>query len=90
MLVAFTATFFVRPEPQRVKKGKAPVVVTTGRRRVLVPEFERGRSRVVKHIGDRGRTQTRLHVPARDEISAESGEITPSCSCPGPSYEDVV
>jgi hypothetical protein len=90
VLVAFSATFFVRPEPQRAKKGKAPVVVATGRRRVLETDFERGRSRVVKHIGDRGRTQTRLHVPARDDISAGSSEATPSCSYPRPSDDDVV
>lgn len=90
VLVAFSATFFVRPEPEHAKKGKAPVVVAKARRRVVVADFERGRSRVVKHIGDRGRTQTRLHVPARDDISAVSGETTPSCSYPRPSDDDVV
>ncbi|KAH9034417.1 major facilitator superfamily domain-containing protein [Lactarius hengduanensis] len=89
VLVAFTATFFVRPEHRRVRKGKAPVAVAVGRRRVLVADFERGRSRVVKHIGDRGRTQTRSHVAARDDISARGSETTPSCSCPG-SSDDVV
>lgn len=88
VLVAFTATFFVRPEPHRAKKGKVPVAVVPGRRRVLVADFERGRSRVVKHIGDRVRTQARLHVPARDDTSAGGSEITASCSC-GPS-DDVV
>jgi hypothetical protein len=91
VLVALVATFFIRPEPQRVRKGKAPVAVAVaaGRRRVLVSEFERGRSRVVKHIGDRVRKQARLHVPARDDTSAEGSETTASCSCPGLS-DDVV
>ena len=90
VLVAFTATFFVRPEPQRANKGKAPAVVAPGRRRVLVADLERGRSRVVKHIGDRVRTPVRLHVPARDDISAAgSRETTASCSYPDLS-DDVV
>jgi len=89
VLVAFTATFFVRPEHQLTKKGKAPVVVATGRRRVPVGDFERGRSRVIKHIGDRVRAQTRLHVPARDDYSVEDSETSPSCSCPGPSDDAV-
>jgi len=89
VFMAFVATFFVRPEPRRIRKGKAPVAVAAGRRRVLVADFERGRSRVVKHIGDRVRTQARLHVPARDDISTWDSETTASCSCPGPS-DDVV
>lgn len=88
VLVAFTATFFVRLEPHRAKKGKAPVAVAPGRRRVLVADLERGRSRVVKHIGDRVHTQARLHVPDRDETSVGGSEITASCSC-GPN-DDVV
>ena len=89
VLVAFVATFFIRPEPQRVRKGKAPVVVAAGRRRVLVTDFERGRSRVVKHIGDRVRKQARLHVPARDGTSTGPSETTASCSCPGMSDDAV-
>lgn len=89
VLVAFAATFFVRPDPQRVSKGKARVAVAAGRRRVLVTEFERGRSRVVKHIGDRVRKQARLHVSARDDSSVGVSETTTSCSCPGLS-DDVV
>lgn len=86
VLVAFVATFFVRLEPQRDRKGKA---VAVGRRRVLVADFERGRSRMVKHIGDRVRTEARLHVPSRDDVSAGGSETTASCSRPDPS-DDVV
>ena len=89
VLVAFVATVFVRPEHPRDTKGKAPVVIAAGRCRVPVTDFERGRSRVVKHIGDRVRTPARLHGPARDYTSTWDSETTASCSCPGLS-DDVV
>ena len=51
VLVAFGTTFFIRTAPPQARKGKTPAIVP--RRPVLIPERERGRSRTVKHIGDR-------------------------------------
>lgn len=81
VLVALGMTFLVRTEPPHVWKGKAPAAVA--RRRVLIPERERGRSRTVKHIGDR------LRKPALNNASAGAGVSTASSSRAGPGDEAV-
>jgi hypothetical protein len=78
VLVALGATFLVRTEPPRVLKGKATAV--SARRRILVAERERGRSRAVKHIGDRVRKPPRPSAPAPNHLSAEASNGTASSS----------
>jgi len=56
-LAALSATFLVRAETRRNVKAKAPAVAA--RRRILVAERGRWRSREIKHIGDRFRTANR-------------------------------
>jgi hypothetical protein len=81
VLVAFGATFLVRNESPRRRKGKAPAVaVVTARRRVQAPERERGRSRAVKHIGDRVRKPASPLVPASNSVSTETSQSTTSSS----------
>jgi len=87
VLVALGATYLVRTEPPRVLKGKAPAVST--RRRVLVAERERGRSRAVKHIGDRLRKPPRPSAPAPNHLSAEANNGTASSSRAGLGDEAV-
>jgi hypothetical protein len=89
VFIALGVTFLVRTEPPRRWKGKAPAVAA--RRRVRVPERERGRSRAVKHIGDRIRKPARSLVAAPDTVNAEASQSTASCSgsSVGPS-DDVV
>ncbi|KAI0303849.1 major facilitator superfamily domain-containing protein [Multifurca ochricompacta] len=86
VLIALSATFFIRSEPPRGWKGKAPVDAS---RRVLGPERERGRSRVVKHIGDRVRKPVGAPVPASRDASEEASESTFPCLFPG-STDDAV
>jgi len=79
VLVAFGTTFFISEIPH-VRKGKAPTAVAPPRRPVLIPERERGRSRTVKHIGDRLRKPplTCPPAPATNDVS-----VGPSASTAG-------
>jgi hypothetical protein len=55
-----------------------------------MPERERGRSRAVKHIGDRLRKPPRASGPAPDHLSArEQVASTASSSRAGPGDEAV-
>ena len=81
VLVALCTTFFVRNEPPQVWKGKAPAAAA--RRRLLMPERERGRSRTVKHIGDQ------LRKPTSNNVGAGASTSTASSSRAGPSGEAV-
>lgn len=81
VLVALGTTFLIRTEPPHVWKGKAPAAMA--RRRVLIPERERGRSRTVKHIGDR------LRKPAPNSVSAGASASTASSSRAGPGDDAV-
>jgi hypothetical protein len=87
VLMALGTTFLVRTEPPHVWKGKAPAAVA--RSRVLMPERERGRSRTIKHIGDRLRKPPRAGVPAPDNVSAGASASTASSSRVGPGDEAV-
>ncbi|KAH9972761.1 major facilitator superfamily domain-containing protein [Lactifluus volemus] len=80
VFVALSATFLIRTEPPRRWKGKAPAVAVATRRRVRAAERDRGRSRVVKHIGDRTRKPARPLVPTPDSVSAAASQSTASCS----------
>jgi hypothetical protein len=82
VLVALGTTFLVRTEPPHVWKGKAPAAAA--RPRVLMPERERGRSRTIKHIGDRLRKP-----PAPNNVSAGASASTASSYRVGPSEEAV-
>ncbi|KAI9510741.1 MFS general substrate transporter [Russula earlei] len=87
VLVSLGSTFLVRTEPPRVWKGKAPAVAA--RHRILAPERERGRSRAIKHIGDRIRKPARGSAPAPNNVGARAGESTAFSSHAGPSDEAV-
>jgi len=78
VLVALGATFLIRAETRRNVKGKAPAVVA--RRRILVAERERGRSREIKHIGDRFRKPQRKSARASSDVGTGSSKAA-TCSC---------
>ena len=78
VLVALGATFLIRAETRRNVKGKAPVVAA--RRRILVAERERGRSREIKHIGDRFRKPQRKSARASNDVGTGSSKAA-TCSC---------
>jgi len=95
VFVALGTTFLVRTEPSHVWKGKAPAVVPRRRGVILaVPERERGRSRAIKHIGDRirkparGSASTPNSNPDHNAGARESESATAS-SLAGPSHEVV-
>lgn len=71
VLVALSVTSLIRTETRRVSKGKAPAVPV--RRRILVAERERGRSREIKHIGDRVRKPARTVTSALVPNNAGAG-----------------
>jgi hypothetical protein len=79
VFVAFGITYFIRTEPPpQVRKGKAPAAAAPRcpRRPVLlIPEWERGRSRTVKHIGDRPRKP-----PLANTATANNVSVGPSAS----------
>lgn len=87
VLVALGTTFLVRTKPPHVQKGKAPAVAI--RRRVLVAERERGRSRAIKHIGDRVRKPARASPSALDNVRAGTSESTTGSSRSGAGDEAV-
>ncbi|KAF8501486.1 MFS general substrate transporter [Russula emetica] len=78
VLVAFGTTYFIRTELPHVRKGKAPAAVP--RRPVLIPERERGRSRTVKHIGDRLRKPPLANTPTPNNVSVGPSASTTSSS----------
>jgi hypothetical protein len=84
VLVAFGTTYFIRTEPPpQVRKGKAPTVVAPrGPRRpvLLIPERERGRSRTVKHIGDRLRKPPLTNAPTPYNVSVGPSASTTASS----------
>lgn len=89
VLVALGATFLVRVETRRNLKGKAPVVAA--RRRILVAERERGRSREIKHIGDRFRKPQRKSARASNGVGAGTSKAaTCSSSTCAVQSDDVV
>jgi hypothetical protein len=87
VLVALGTTFLVRTEPPHVWKGKAPAAAA--RPRVVMPERERGRSRTIKHIGDRLHKPQRACVPSPNIVSLGASASTASSSRVGPSGEAV-
>jgi hypothetical protein len=87
VLVAFGTTFFIRTEPPHVRKGKAPVAAP--RRPVLIPERERGRSRTVKHIGDRLRKPPLANAATPNNVSVGPCASTASSSRVGLGDEGV-
>ncbi|KAH9959658.1 major facilitator superfamily domain-containing protein [Russula dissimulans] len=95
VFVTLGTTFLVRTEPPHVWKGKAPAVAPRSRGVVpTVHERERGRSRAIKHIGDRIRKPARGSVPAPNSnsdhnIGARGSESAPVPSRVGSSYEVV-
>ena len=86
VLMAFGTTFFVRTEPPLVWKGKAPAVA---RRQVLMPERERGRSRTIKHIGDRLRKPPSASASAPSDVGTGASASMASSSRTGPGDEVV-
>lgn len=89
VLVAFGTTFFIRNAPPHVRKGKAPVANAAPRRPVLIPERERGRSRTVKHIGDRLRKPPPANTTTLNNVKVEPSASTASSSCVGLGDEAV-
>ena len=87
VLVAFGTTSFIRTEPLHVRKGKAPAVAP--RRPMLIPERERGRSRTVKHIGDRLRKPALANTPTPNTMSVGPSASSASSSCVDPGDEAV-
>jgi hypothetical protein len=87
VLVAFVTTSFIRTEAPHVRKGKAPAVAP--RRPVLIPERERGRSRTVKHIGDRLRKPPPANTPTPNHVSVGPSASTASSSRVGLGDEAV-
>jgi hypothetical protein len=87
VLVAFGTMSFIRTEPPHVRKGKAPAAAP--RRPVLIPERERGRSRTVKHIGDRLRKPPLANTPTPNNVSVGPSASTASCSRVGLGDEAV-
>ena len=86
MLLAFGTTFFVRTEPPLVWKGKAPAVP---RRQALMPERERGRSRTIKHIGDRLRKPPSTSGSVPSDVGTGASASMASSSRTGPGDEAV-
>lgn len=78
VLVVLGATFLIRAETRRNLKGKAPAVAA--RRRIVVAERERGRSREIKHIGDRFRKPQRKPTHAPNNVGAGTSKAA-TCSC---------
>lgn len=87
VLVAFGITFFIRTAPPHVRKGKVPVTVP--RRPVLIPERERGRSRTVKHIGDRLRKPPLANTATPNNVGVGPSTSTTSSSRVGQGDEAV-
>lgn len=89
VLVVLGATFLIRAETRRNLKGKALAVAA--RRRIVVAERERGRSREIKHIGDRFRKPQRKSAHAPSNVGMETSKaVTCSCSTPTVQGDDVV
>ena len=87
--MALGATFLIRAEARRNVKGKAPAVAA--RRRILVAGRERGRSREIKHIGDRFRKPQWKPVHASNDAGTGTSEAaTCSCSTRAVRGDDVV
>ena len=85
VLVALSTTYFIRtePPPQHARKGKAPAAAAAPRRRpvLLIPERERGRSRTVKHIGDRLRKPPlAANTPTSNGVSVGSSASASTAS----------
>ncbi|KAI0259888.1 major facilitator superfamily domain-containing protein [Gloeopeniophorella convolvens] len=76
VFIALLATFLVRAEPPRGRKGKAPASAVPYRREPL-PERERGRSRIVKHVGDRARIAPPISA-STSESSASTSDASGS------------
>jgi len=91
VLVALGATFLIRTEtlPTGNLKGKAPAATAVARRRVLVAERERGRSRAIKHIGDRFRKPARTSASVPDHVGAGTSETT-ACSTSAVQSDEAV
>ncbi|SRR5258708_4774112 len=89
VLVAFGTTFFIRTETPHVRKGKAPVVAPRRHRSVLILERERGRSRTVKHIGDRLRKPPLANATPLNNVSVEASASVASSSRVGLDDEAV-
>jgi hypothetical protein len=87
VLVAYATTSFIRTEPPHVRKVKAPAAAP--RRPVLIPERERGRSRTVKHIGDRLRKPPLANTPTPNNVSVGPSASTASSSRVGLGDEAV-
>jgi len=89
VLVALGATFLIRTETRHNLKGKAPAATAVARRRVLVAERERGRSRAIKHIGDRFRKPARTSAPVPNHVGAGTNE-TAACSTSAVQSDEAV
>jgi hypothetical protein len=89
VLVAFGTTFFIRNAPPHVRKGKAPAASAAPRRPVLIPQRERGRSRTVKHIGDRLRNPPHANTATLNNVNVGPSASTASSSCVGLADEAV-
>jgi hypothetical protein len=88
VLVAFGTTFFIRTETPHVRKGRVPAVAPRRHRPVLILERERGRSRTVKHIGDRLRKPPLANAPLNN-VSVEASASVASSSRVGLDDEAV-
>jgi len=79
VLLALGATFLIRAETRRNLKDKASAVAA--RRCILVAERERGRSREIKHIGDRFRKPRRKSACASNDVGTGTSKAA-TCSSP--------
>jgi hypothetical protein len=79
VVVALGTTYLIRTETRHISKGKAPAAAAAVRRRILVAERERGRSRTIKHIGDQVRKPTRPSAPVPSNVVTGTSE-TSTCS----------
>ena len=79
VLVALGATSLIRTETRHISKGKAPAAAAAVRRRILIAERERGRSRTIKHIGDQVRKPARTSTRAANDVSTGTSESV-TCS----------